>query len=161
MTAQHSNEENDGRRDFDFLHGTWQSKQRRLDKWGAGSDTWIEFEAELECRPHLLGLANFDELVMRTDSGTQSGVTLRLFNPETKVWSIYWANSRTGELGTPMIGGFEDGIGTFYAHELYDGKWIYSRFIWTSSLPRWEQAFSTDGGRTWETNWVADFTRVG
>jgi hypothetical protein len=157
-------ETNDGRRDFDFLRGKWQSKQRRLDQWNVGSDTWIEFECELENFPILNGLGNFDELVMHTAQGEQRGVSLRLFSPETKAWSIYWANSRTAELGTPMVGGFKDGRGEFYAHELYDGRWIHSRFIWsriTEASPRWEQAFSVDGARTWETNWVADFTRVG
>jgi hypothetical protein len=92
------------------------------------------------------------------------GVTLRLFDIEHQQWRIYWAADRSGGvLDVPMVGSFKDGRGEFYAQELFEGKAIFSRFIWTvfsEDKCRWEQAFSPDGGQTWETNWMADFTRV-
>lgn len=158
MTETNSN---DGRRDFDFLFGEWRGHSRRLDKWLRGSDTWEETEAQLTVRPILGGLGNFDEMTFGPDSSL--GVTLRLFSPATRQWSLYWANNRTGELFSPMIGGFTDGIGEFYGHEPWEGRWLYSRFIWSGITERtahWEQAFSIDGGRNWETNWKVGFTRT-
>lgn len=152
-----------GRNDFDFLIGRWTSRQRRLRERLKGSQSWEEFEATLEVRKILGGLGNFDELTMHRESGMGCGVTLRLFNPETQQWSIYWADSSGNGLGAPMVGEFNDGRGVFYDVEPFEGKRIISRFIWTSASAntcRWEQAFSPDGGATWETNWTADFTRL-
>jgi hypothetical protein len=90
------------------------------------------------------------------------GLTLRFFDPQTQLWSIYWSSSARSALDAPMVGRFEQGRGEFYDRETFDGRSIFSRFIWTSSganACRWEQAFSADGGGTWETNWTADFTR--
>lgn len=153
----------DGREDFDFLIGSWKSKQRRLRERLKGSQSWEEFEATLEVRKVLGGLGNFDELSMVRPSGVARGITLRLFNPETRQWSIYWADSSGNGLGAPMVGEFSNGRGLFYDAEPFEGKRIFSRFIWTHDSPdscHWEQAFSTDGGATWETNWKADFTRI-
>jgi hypothetical protein len=90
-------------------------------------------------------------------------MSMRLFNPISKEWSIYWSTDLTGSLDVPMIGGFRDGCGEFYSQEVYDGQHIYSRFIWSKIAAescQWEQAFSTDGGKTWETNWIMEFERV-
>lgn len=153
----------DGREDFDFLIGTWKSHQRRLRERLKGSQSWEEFEATLEVRKALGGLGNFDELIMERESGQMRGITLRLFNPETKQWSIYWADSVSATLLEPMVGEFKGGRGEFYDCEPFEGKRIISRFLWTHDSPdtcRWEQAFSADGGATWETNWTADFIRL-
>ncbi len=153
----------DGRHDFDFLIGTWKSHQRRLRERLKGSQSWEEFEATLEVRKVLGGLGNFDELVMQRNGKTMVGVTLRLFNPETQQWSIYWADSSGSGLTAPMVGEFTDGHGVFYDCEPFEGKRIFSRFIWTHESDascHWEQAFSRDGGATWETNWTAEFARM-
>lgn len=152
----------DGRTDFDFLIGTWDSRQRRLRERLKGSTSWEEFPARLEVRKILGGLGNFDELVMERKSGVTRGATLRLYDLNSHQWSIYWADGLHGAMGVPEVGGFKDGRGEFYAHEPFEGRMIFSRFIWTpfsEDACRWEQAFSEDACRTWETNWVADFIR--
>jgi hypothetical protein len=153
----------DGRTDFDFLIGTWKVHNRQLKGWLKGSNEWIEFEGTSVARKILDGLGNIDEIAMERPSGLTYGMTLRLFNPQTQQWSIYWANSQLGTLDVPMIGEFKDGRGEFYDQEFFEGKPIFSRFIWSVFSPtscRWEQAFSADGGKTWETNWIMDFTRA-
>ena len=154
----------DGRLDFDFLIGDWEGHQRRLRERLKGSTDWEEFESDLSVRSILGGLGNFDEITFHRESGTMIGVTLRLFDIESQQWRIYWAADRSGGvLDVPMVGGFKDGRGEFYAQELFEGKAIFSRFIWTvltEETCRWEQAFSPDAGKTWETNWTADFKRV-
>jgi len=109
------------------------------------------------------GLGNFDEVTMQRATGEVRGVTVRLFNPETRQWSIYWADSVGATLGAPMVGEFKDGLGVFYDCEAFEGKRIFSRFLWSHDSQdtcRWEQAFSQDSGATWETNWTMDFTRL-
>ena len=123
---------------------------------------WDEFRGVSEVHTILGGLGNFDEVTLDMPDGPVQGVTLRLFDPQTRLWSIYWSSSTRSVLDTPMVGCFEHGRGEFYDREIFEGRSIFSRFIWTSSgadACRWEQAFSADGGRTWETNWTADFTR--
>jgi len=153
----------DGREDFDFFIGSWKGHQRRLRERLKGSQSWEEFESVSVVRKMLGGLGNFDEVTMQRASGEMRGVTVRLFNPETRQWSIYWADSIGATLGAPMVGEFKDGVGVFYDYEPFEGKQIFSRFLWTHDSPdtcRWEQAFSQDGGATWETNWTMDFTRL-
>ena len=155
-------QELDGRADFDFFIGSWDSHQRKLKQRLKGCDEWDEFHGVSVARKILGGLGNIDEVTMETPSGSVLGLTLRLFDPQTQLWSIYWSSSVRSVLDTPMVGRFEHGRGEFYDRETFEGRSIFSRFIWTSSGPsacRWEQAFSADGGRTWETNWTADFTR--
>lgn len=153
-----------GQTDFDFFIGTWTCHHRRLTERLKGSTTWEEFDGMCVARHLWGGRANVDEV--EADSarwGHIQGLTLRLFEPATRQWRIHWANSARGVLDVPMIGGFKDGWGEFYAQELLDGRAIYSRFIWRDITPtscHWEQAFSADGAKTWETNWTMDFTRV-
>ena len=104
-----------------------------------------------------------DEIVMERESGRLYGTTLRLFNPQSRQWSLYWAASVDGILQVPMIGGFKNGRGEFYSQEVFEGRHIFSRFIWskiTKNSCQWEQAFSEDGGVTWETNWIMEFERI-
>ncbi|MEV0588699.1 hypothetical protein [Nonomuraea sp. NPDC050310] len=148
--------------DFDFLEGKWTSKQRYLKKRLAGCDEWEEFTGTTVATRHFGGAACVDEVYF-PERGT-SGLTLRLYNPETELWSIYWASSKTGVLDTvPAVGRFEGDRGEFYADEFHEGTPIICRFVWTvqdADHCSWEQAFSTDQGKTWEVNWVADFTRA-
>ena len=150
--------------DFDFWFGTWDVHNRWLTRRLAGSDDWEEFSARVVARPLLDGLGNEDEF--RTDhAGGFIGMSFRFFDPERKRWSIYWADSRRpGELDPPVFGTFAGDVGVFEGEDIYKGRPILVRFTWsgvTSQTPRWEQAFSDDGGRTWETNWVMEFTAAG
>jgi hypothetical protein len=145
-------------RDFDFWMGRWKVHNRRLRRRLAGSD---EFEATSVARPVLDGLGNEDEF--RTDyRGGFVGMSFRFFDPEKKRWAIYWADSRrSGELDPPVFGSFSGDTGVFEGEDVFEGRPILVRFIWsgvTTPTPRWEQAFSDDGGGTWETNWVMEFT---
>jgi hypothetical protein len=155
--------ENDGRNDFDFLIGTWKVHHRALKKRLKGSTDWDEFEGDTVDRKILNGLGNMDENIIHRKTGPVHAITLRLFDPKSKEWSIYWSTNLTGTLDVPMIGGFKDGRGEFYSQEVFEGRHIYNRFIWSKITPgscQWEQAFSTDGGKTWETNWIMEFERV-
>ena len=150
-------------RDFDFWPGEWHVRNRWLLERLAGSNEWEEFEARSTARLLLDGVGNEDEF--RTDhAGGFIGMSFRFFDPETKLWTIYWADSRRpGALDPPLVGSFSGDVGVFHGDETWEGRPIRIRFIWsgvTTSTPRWEQAFSDDGGETWETNWVMEFTRV-
>jgi hypothetical protein len=148
--------------DFDFWMGSWHCRNRRLRERLAGSDEWDEFDSTVVARPILDGLGNEDEF--RTDyAGGFVGMSFRFFDPEAKRWSIYWADTRrSGLLDPPVLGGFSGDVGIFEGDDTFDGRPIRVRFIWsgiTTPTPRWEQAFSDDGGATWETNWIMDFAR--
>ncbi len=165
MTDQtHVAAPNDGRNDFDFLNGKWHSRHRKLKRRLAGCDEWDEFTGVTVAYKIRDGLGQFDEVTLETPGGRVVGTTVRLFDPRTRQWSLYWADSVNGwNWRLPQIGAFKEGRGEFYAHEPFEGRYIFSRFIWTSSGPdtcRWEQAFSDDAGRTWETNWTMDFQRI-
>ena len=146
--------------DFDFLLGSWNVANRMLRRRLAGSDDWEEFAATAVVRPILDGLGNED--VFRTEhDGGFVGMSFRFFDPEKRRWSIYWADSRRpGELDPPVVGCFEGDLGVFHGEDVHRGRPVLVRFTWsrgTTECPRWEQAFSDDGGRTWETTWVMDF----
>ncbi|WP_188195867.1 hypothetical protein [Nonomuraea sp. SYSU D8015] len=148
--------------DFDFLAGRWNVTNRRLVKPLSGSDEWDEFPGRSVATRHFDGAASFDEITFPTKGS--SGLTVRVYNPETRQWSIYWASSTRGVLDTsPMVGAFEGERGEFHGEETCEGRRVPCRFVWTVLGPdraRWEQAFSADGGETWETNWIMEFTRA-
>ncbi|MDQ3281015.1 MAG: NIPSNAP family protein [Acidobacteriota bacterium] len=150
--------------DFDFLVGSWTVRSRRLVRPLSGSTEWIEFNGTNVSRPVWNGAANVDEFQADTPAGPLKGMTIRLFDPQSRRWRIYWANGANAAIDmTPMVGGFEKGHGEFYDRETFNGKPIMVRFLWTVNSPdsaRWEQAFSADEGQTWETNWTWDLTRV-
>lgn len=150
-------------RDFDFLAGSWNVRSRRLARPLSGSSEWIEFDGTNDSRPLWNGMANVDEFRASTPTGPLNGMTIRLFDSRSRQWRIYWANGANAEIDiAPMTGGFENGHGEFYGRETFDGKPVVVRFIWTVNAPhsaRWEQAFSTDDGATWEINWTWDLMR--
>jgi hypothetical protein len=155
--------ENDGRNDFDFLIGAWKVHHRMLMARLKGSTDWSEFEGDTVARKILNGLGNLDENIIHMKTGTVHAMTLRLFDPKSKEWSIHWSTDRMGTLDVPMIGGFKDGRGEFYSQETLEGRHVYSRFIWSKIMAnscQWEQALSADGCKTWETNWIMEFTRT-
>ena len=152
-------------RDFDFLHGHWRVHHRRLRERLAGNDEWQTFDGVSTVQPLLGGQGNVDDNVFALDGNTIRGVTLRSFDPSTGQWSIWYLDTRAplGPLDPPVRGSFRDGVGTFYADDTFAGRPIRVRFTWSavnSAAPHWEQAFSADGGATWETNWAMDFRRV-
>jgi hypothetical protein len=158
----HAQDGQDGRTDFDFIIGRWRVHHRRLRERLQGSTSWEEFEGTTVDRGFLGGLGNLGEATLWRASGPMEAVSVRLFDPQSRQWSVYFTNSVSGTLSVPMVGGFVRGRGEFYAHEPVAGKQIWSRVIWCDISPtscRWEQAFSADGGRTWETNWIMELTR--
>jgi hypothetical protein len=151
----------DGEHDFDFLHGKWHSRQRRLRKRLAGCNEWDEFTADLDCKPILGGLGNMDELSSPALSYT--GLALRLYDQAERTWSIYWISAGDAVIETPVTGYFADGVGDFICPDTHEGTPVLVRYRWsdiTAMSARWAQALSVDDGRTWETNWTADFTRA-
>ena len=161
---QHNPTERDGQHDFDFEFGSWKIHLKRLLHPLTGSTTWVEFDGTSVTRKVWDGRAQLEEF--ETDSpvaGHIEGLTLRLYNPQTHQWRLYWANSKNGITDPPQIGEFKNGRGEFYAPDTLNGKSILIRFIWsdtTTSKPHFEQSFSDDGGKTWEVNWITDQTRM-
>lgn len=150
--------------DFDFLFGGWKIHNRYLKRRLQHSTEWLEFEAQSDVTPLLDGLGHLDRYFAIRDGAPFEGITLRLFDPTTAQWSIHWADTaRAHTLLPPMVGRFAGGVGQFYGDETVDGEPVPCRFLWTrptAESARWEQAFSDDGGQTWETNWVMSFTRL-
>ncbi len=153
----------DHQHDFDFEVGSWNAHLRRLAHPLSGSKDWAEYDGTSIVREVWDGAANLGELNVNGPAGHIQGMTLRLYNPESHRWSIYWANRKDGNLNVPpMVGNFENGRGEFYDHETFQGKPIMVRFIFsdvTLNSFQLEQAFSPDGGKTWEPNWISTFTR--
>ena len=151
-------------RDFDFLAGRWQVHHRRLRRRLAGNDAWDEFDGTSDARLILGGAGNVDDNIIELPAGTYRAITLRTFDATTRRWSIWWVDGRyPSRIDPPMIGGFVNGTGTFFGDDTFEGRPIKIRFIWsdiTERSARWEQAFSADGGATWEGNWVMQFERL-
>jgi hypothetical protein len=153
----------DGQRDFDFEIGTWKTHLSRRLRPLTGSTTWVEYEGTSVVRKVWNGRANLVELEVGGAAGRIEGLSLRLYNPESRQWSLNFSNSASGTLSDPVFGEFKNGRGEFYGQELFNGRAIIVRFIISDITPdscRFEQAFSDDGGKTWEVNWVAIDTRV-
>ena len=156
--------DHEGLRDFDFLVGSWRVRHKRLKERLANNNEWEEFNGTCAMQKLLGGYGNVDDNFIHLPGGAYRGVGLRSFDPETRTWAIWWLDSRAPhKLDVPVVGGFKDGVGVFLADDTLRGKPIKMRFQWsdiTESSCKWEQAFSPDGGETWETNWVMHFTRT-
>lgn len=150
--------------DFDFLVGSWVVQHRKLRLRLAHSDEWETFSGTCDMRMLLGGAANVDDNVLRTPEGMYTAASLRAFDAVTKKWSIWWLDGRhPDQLDSPVTGEFRNGVGLFFGDDTLNGKPIKVRFMWSGITPnsaRWQQALSADGGKTWETNWVMDFTRA-
>jgi hypothetical protein len=154
----------DGQHDFDFELGSWKIHLKRLEHSLTGSNKWVEFDGTSVTRKVWDGRAQLEEFETDGSAGHIEGLTLRLYNPQSHQWSLYWATSRTGTIAIPTVGEFKDGVGEFYDHEEINGRMTLVRLLWTktnSDSPHFEQSFSEDGGKTWEVNWITDQTRVG
>lgn len=147
--------------DFDFLQGNWQVLNRKLKTRLNGCTEWLEFPATQEFWKVLQGMGNTDRFITVVDGKPFEGLTLRLFNPATRLWSIYWADSNVVALDPPVLGSFQDNIGHFFTRDTFNGIPIIVRFKWDATNPAqpvWSQAFSNDQGQTWEWNWYMYFT---
>lgn len=157
-------EQHDGQHDFDFEAGSWKIHLKRLVKPLTGSTTWVEFDGTTVTRPLWDGKAWIEQFETSGPTGKIEGLTLRLYNPQTHQWSLYWANAKNGTIGgPPNVGEFRNGRGEFYCYDTYNDRLVLVRYLWSDITPNsahFEQAYSTDGGKTWEVNWITDQTRV-
>ena len=155
--------EHGGQHDFDFELGSWKTPLSRLKRPLSGSKDWAEYDGISIVRKIWDGRANLVELLVDGPGGHIEALSLRLYNPTSRQWSLSYANSREGTLSPPTVGEFKDGRGEFYDQETFNGRTIRVRNVWSEIKPgscRFEQAFSDDGGKTWEVNWIAIDTRV-
>jgi hypothetical protein len=153
----------DGAHDFDFLFGQWNGVHHKLKARLANSNDWEDFTGTLGVRPLLGGRANMDESVFHSGKEGAGGIAFRVYDAKQGLWSIYWIGTTSYTVDSPMVGRFVDGVGTFYGDDTWQGKPVRARFIWSKidlTHCHWEQAYSTDGGKTWETNWLMDFVRT-
>lgn len=153
----------DPAKDFEFEFGRWSTVVRRLAKPLSGEQSWLEYRGTTVVRPLLDGRANIAELAIEGEAGRIAGVSLRLYEPEQRRWSLNFANVGSGLLTAPVVGGFRDGRGEFFGTETIAGREVRVRFViseMTRDSARFEQAFSLDQGRTWEVNWIALDTRI-
>lgn len=150
--------------DFDFLHGDWRVRHRRLRARLAACTDWVDFDGTSSTRPILGGQGNLEDNCIELPEGAYRAIALRTFDPTAARWSIWWLDGRFPDrLDVPVVGGFKNGLGTFLADDHLDGRPICVRFRWQVAgrdTARWEQAFSDDDGATWETNWTMDFLRA-
>jgi hypothetical protein len=149
--------------DFDFFPGTWRVAHRRLKKRLAGCEEWESFGGRCTSQLIMGGQGNLDDNVIELPDGPYRAVTMRAYEPKTDQWAIWWLDARNPlALDVPMIGRFIDGVGTFFADDVFAGQPVKVRFIWSDisrDNARWSQAFSVDNGKTWEVNWEMRFTR--
>jgi hypothetical protein len=150
-------------RDFDLEIGTWRTHLKRLMHPLTGSATWVEYDGTTVVQRVWGGRANLVELEADGANGHIEALSLRLYNPESKQWSLNFSNSASGLMGTPTVGEFKNGRGEFFDQETLGPRTILVRFVIlaiSSSLWHFEQSFSDDGGSNWEINWIADDTRI-
>ncbi len=162
-SVQQPTSRRDGQHDFDFEIGRWKTHLSRLVHPLTGSTTWVEYDGTTVVRPVWNGRANLVELGADGPGGHFEGLSLRLYNPASRQWSLNFASSSTGVLAQPSIGEFKNEGGEFYDQETLNGRAILVRFVImpiTADSCRFEQAYSDDGGKTWEVNWIATDTRV-
>jgi hypothetical protein len=150
--------------DFDFLMGDWQVAHQRLRERLVGCTEWQHFTGTCRMQPVLGGAGNVDDNLLHLPEGSYRAVSLRAFDAATRRWSIWWLDGRHPDrIDVPVVGGFDAGLGSFFASDVIQGQVVRVRFSWLdthTTTPRWEQAFSVDGGQSWEINWNMTFTRA-
>jgi hypothetical protein len=163
-TSTHSAGSDDPARAFDFFFGSWQVRYRRLKERLLDNHDWQEFDGVCKVQPVFGGVANIDESTVHRPDQPYSGMSMRSYDPASKTWADWWLDTRNPhKISAPMLGGFADGVGTFYGHNTLRDKPVKVRGLWsqiTATSLQWEQAFSPDDGKTWETNWVSRYQRV-
>ncbi|WP_281632434.1 hypothetical protein [Flavobacterium luteolum] len=142
--------------DFDFFEGKWKLHNKKLNSRLSNCTEWTEFESTQEMYKVLNGIGNIDNFLATFDGQPFEGMTVRLFNPKNRLWSIYWADSNEGRLDPPVLGSFKNNVGHFVTKDIFNGKDILVIFRWDArdkNNPVWSQAFSEDNGNSWEWNW--------
>lgn len=155
--------QHDGQHDFDFDLGTWKTHIRRLQHPLTGSTIWVEAKGTVAIRKVWDGRAQLEEIEADSPTGHWESLTLFLYNAEAHQWNINFTNSSSATFGTPCVGEFKNGIGEFYSQDTINGRVILVRVTWSDIKPdthKFEQAFSDNGGKTWETNFVANLERI-
>lgn len=155
--------ENSSHRDFDFILGKFKVKSKKLKSGLCGCLEWVEFDFEIEALPALEGRAHFEWCNGVYQGQKFEAATYRIYNPETRLWSLYWTDSNQCQLDAPQVGSFDGNIGTFFANDTHDGKPVICVFQWDKTdpdAPVWSQALSEDGGKTWEWNYYSYHFRV-
>jgi hypothetical protein len=149
--------------DFDFVIGEWRVKHRRLKERLANCNEWLEFDGEMSTQKILGGFGNIEDNILRLPDEEVRAIALRSYDQHAKTWSIWWLDGRfPGRIDVPVVGGFVDGVGTFFANDTFREIPITVRFVWRQigeDLLHWDQAFSADAGNSWETNWTMEFRR--
>jgi len=148
--------------DFDFYEGKWKLHNKKLKSRLDNCNEWIEFESTQEMHRVLNGIGNIDNYLATFDGVPFEGMSIRLFNPKTRLWSIYWADSNEGKLDPPVVGSFDNSVAHFFTKDVFKGKEILVVFRWdirNKENPIWSQAFSDDKGETWEWNWYMYFSK--
>jgi hypothetical protein len=157
--------QHDGQHDFDFLVGSWKIHLKRLVHPLSGSTEWVEMDGTTVCRTIFDGRGEVEEFnVGNPEKHLQiQGLAVRLYNPSSHQWSIWWANGKDGVMyPPPVVGGFRNGRGEFYDQDIFNGRAVFTRFVWsgiTTNTPQFEQSMSADGGKTWQLWWVTDQTK--
>ena len=149
--------------DFDFYVGKWNVRNKKLKTRMNNNDEWLEFDATAQMHKTLNGTANHERIFANFDGQPFEGMAVRLFNPQTKLWTIYWADSKSCVMDTPVVGSFEGPIGEFFAKDKFNGKDIIMLYRWDATDTEnliWSQAFSPDNGQTWEWNWYMYFSKA-
>lgn len=153
-----------GAHGFDFLHGDWSVRHRKLRKRLAGSTDWFEFPGTLHVDSILGGAGNFDRNGLADPNGAYEAHSLRLFDAKADRWSIWWLDSRSPAIDPPVVGGFDGLKGIFFGEDVFEVRPIRVRTTYEPlgrGKAEWTQAFSADGGATWEVNWIMEFSRLG
>jgi hypothetical protein len=153
----------DGQHGFDPLLGKWKFHLKRRLHPLTGSNTWVEYTGTGECRKVWGGRAELEEAAFDGPNDRIEGLVLRMYNPQSHQWRLYWANIKNGITDPPQVGEFKNGRGEFFAQDTIDGRTILVRFEWTrltTDSPHFEQSYSDDGGKTWEVNWITDQTKI-
>jgi hypothetical protein len=150
--------------DFDFFQGKWQLQNKKLVSRLNNCTEWTEFDSTQEMYTVLNGIGNIDNFLATFDGEPFEGMTVRLFNPKTKLWRIYWADSNNGTLDPPVVGSFDNKIAHFFTKDVFNEKNVIVVFRWDArdeNKPIWSQAMSDDNGETWEWNWFMFMTKMG
>jgi len=154
---------NSSNHDFDFYQGKWKLRNKKLKTRLNNCSEWTEFESTQEMYLVLNGIGNVDNFLTTIDGVPFEGMTVRLFNPKTKLWSLYWADSNEGKFDPPVVGSFENSVAHFFTKDTFNNKKIVVVFRWDArdkDNPVWSQAFSDDNGKSWEWNWYMYFSKI-
>ncbi len=150
--------------DFDFLQGKWKVQNRKLKVRLNNSNEWEEFESELHMRKALNGMGNVENYYASFDGKPFEGLAVRIFNPQTRLWTIFWMDTNGMVMDQhPVTGSFENGVGKFYANDTFGEKAILVIYQWNATNPNqpiWSHAFSVDNGKTWEWNWEMRLSKI-